>query len=260
MPYRGSPSDFEAHPAGQHKGIVYLWKDRGMVQTPFGLKHKAMLGIESLTSFSDEDQRPHVVMESMNIAFGNNSTLKKRREDILGRELSKEERYDFDPSELMRARVGYVVKHRERDDGDGVWANLDSLWRLKDQQEGALQNDVVLVEHPEFQEQGKKQDRQQGASQGEADPAGLGGGTPYGEQSFNRIHAFNLLSAASEGDMITAAQAESTVTALNAMVEPDLEKFIERWEGALIRRGKDVPLRPSTSQTSQTKLDDDLPF
>ena len=256
MPYKGSAQEFELHPVGQHKGIVYMWKDRGVVSTSFGDKHKALIGIESI-SVKMDDGKPYVIVESLNIAFGNNSNLKARREQILGRELEKAEKYDFDPSEILNVRVGYVVKHRARDDGDGFWANLDGLWRLKDQTEGDRQSDIVHIESPNAG-QNVRQQEEQGSVGAPDDPMGLGADTKYGELTPDRQYAFDLVDTFRDKGLISQEQAEKAIKKIHSSTEPDLKRHIETWESSLRVKGVDLPKRQDAH--AQSSGDDDLPF
>ena len=148
MPYR-MKSDFEPHPVGQFDGIIYLWKDRGLMKDSYGNeKHKAMMGIESLIAKTQKGD-PFTIVEPVNLAFGPKSKLQTRREQILGRPLKPEEVAAFEPSEILHARVGYTVKHNPKPDG-GVWCNIDALWRLEDQLRGELVNAISCNINPEL--------------------------------------------------------------------------------------------------------------
>ena len=126
--------EFPTHPEGQSEGIVADVEDLGEVEVTYNgkteVKHQVRLRIESFDAVQ-EDGEPFVVLERCNLSGSKKSKLRKRRESILGRRLEGEEPWQFDTSELVGICVGYVVVHNETE--AGVFGNLDSIWRLKDQ-------------------------------------------------------------------------------------------------------------------------------
>ena len=144
MIYQSQATAFQIHPEGQHEGAIYAWEDLGTRDTVHGPKHRGAFKIESFTAKMD-DGRPFIAYESANIAFGQNAKLRQWRVSIAGRNLTKEEARSFDPREIVGVKVGYKIVHNPRQDGDGAWANIDSIWRLDDQEKGTIVNPISIA-------------------------------------------------------------------------------------------------------------------
>ena len=255
MPYQADPEEFAPHPTGQHEGIIYKWEDRGIATTPFGKKHRAMIGIESITATMDDD-RPFAVAEFLNIAFGENARLRARRTQILGRELLKNEKLMFDPKEILEVRVGYTVQHKARDDGDGVWTNIDALWRLEDQGKGNLQNEVTCIELPEEERKPTGTNDQNG----QVPPLDDGGVAALDER---RGYGCLLIEKLAGHDLVTKEHAEVGLKKVAQMSSEILETSIDRWEVKLREANIEIT-QPAGAVTGGWDGgwdgDDDLPF
>jgi hypothetical protein len=241
MSYQGARKEFEVHPQGQHEGIVYMWKDRGIIPTHYGDKHRGLIGIESISSFMT-DGRPYIIVESVNIAFGKKARLRERREQILGRPLTDDEAYDFDPRELMEARVGYVVKHREEE--DSVWANIDALWRVEDQGKGTLVNDIVVLEEAPEKASGE-------VSEETSEETSESNGDPGIER---QDHALRLLDRLADSGLVSQDEAGSCIAKVQAFSTENLALTIKRWEDKLSKAGVSLPVAAGSTGG------DDLPF
>ena len=260
MSYQGARKEFEVHPQGQHEGIVYMWKDRGIIPTHYGDKHRGLIGIESISSFMT-DGRPYIIVESVNIAFGKKARLRERREQILGRPLTDDEAYDFDPRELMEARVGYVVKHREEE--DSVWANIDALWRVEDQGKGILVNDIVVLEEAPEKASGEvSEETSEETSESNGDPGierqDHEGGTDYqqwiGDAQGRVDHALRLLDRLADSGLVSQDEAGSCIAKVQAFSAENLALTIKRWEDKLSKAGVSLPVAAGSTGG------DDLPF
>ena len=238
MSYQGARKEFEVHPQGQHEGIVYMWKDRGIIPTHYGDKHRGLIGIESISSFMT-DGRPYIIVESVNIAFGKKARLRERREQILGRPLTDDEAYNFDPRELMEARVGYVVKHREEE--DSVWANIDALWRVEDQGKGILVNDIIVLEEAPEKASGDVSEEE--ASEANGDP-----------DIERQDHALRLLDRLADSGLVSQDEAGSCIAKVQAFTDENLALTIKRWEDKLSKAGVSLPVAAGSTGG------DDLPF
>ena len=247
MPYEGEPTEFRPHPTGQHEGIVYMWRDRGSVPTQYGPKHKAVIGIESLTAMDPEnDGKPFGIYDFVNISFGRGSNMRQRREQILGRQLTtKEERY-FDPQEILEIRVGYVVVHRTVE--NTLYANIDALWRLEDQGKGALVNEVVKVEEHHDGTAGE-----QPVGKTEPEPPG-----PDHPDSLRR-YCVDLLEALIDNRLITTQAGAPRIAAVPEQPENLLWKLVESAEAKLKKAGLALPASNPRGNDMETDLDD-LPF
>ena len=125
---------FEPHPEGQHEGVVLAFEDLGDQEVTFNgkteIKHKGELRIQSFDHIL-ADGEAAIVIERVNFSGSKKSKLRKFRESILGRRLEGDEPWAIDTAELVGIGVDYVVIHNITD--AGVYANLDGIWRSKDQ-------------------------------------------------------------------------------------------------------------------------------
>ncbi len=120
-------SDFAPHPEGNHKGGIFEVEDLGMMDTAFGQKHKVCVKIESRTAQLD-DGRPAIIYEWWTVSSHKKSTMRQRRETLLGRKLTDEEADGFDTDELVGTEVGFVVEHNVS--GESTYANIVNMWPL----------------------------------------------------------------------------------------------------------------------------------
>lgn len=115
---------FEPHPAGRHQGRITEVRDKGIVQTQYGDKHKVMVIIESMTEEMD-DGRPFLITKTMSLSSGRNSTLRAFREAVLDRPLTTEELQNFNAQrELVGQEISFRVDHSEPDAEGNVFANI----------------------------------------------------------------------------------------------------------------------------------------
>lgn len=130
--------DFIPHPEGQYDGIIYQVEDLGMQETNFGMKHQVSIKIEALEC-AMEDGQPFTIQRRVSLSGHQKSTLRKLREQLLGKKLTDDEAYNFDTEELVGIRVGYIVEHNESAEGR-KFANIANIWPLKDQKKGEIRN------------------------------------------------------------------------------------------------------------------------
>ena len=115
-------SEYIPHPEGQHKGHIKETENKGQVETKFGAKPKLVLKIENSDALTD-DGTPFGVHLWLTISSHPESNLRKLRETLLGRKLTREEIRTLIPeAELVGRHIGYSVVHREAQDG-AVFAN-----------------------------------------------------------------------------------------------------------------------------------------
>jgi len=133
-------TEFIPHPIGPSEGIIYEIKDLGIIQTPFGDKHKVAIKIQSISHRMEEDNKPYVVQKLVNVSGHEAGHLYKFRCAALKKTaLTDEEAYNFDDQELLNVRVGYVVTHSISSKNGNTYANLDTVWRLDDQSKGSVE-------------------------------------------------------------------------------------------------------------------------
>ena len=150
MPYTQDPSDFQLAPEGKHECIVWGWQDKGMQDSRFGSKHRAILKYESLSHTMDNGTR-FSIFDFLNVALGDNATLTARRRAILGKPLTKEQQYNFDPNELMGMRIGVHVIHETSEHTGREYLNIVKIEHIdanREQNKAELENEVQVTEQP----------------------------------------------------------------------------------------------------------------
>jgi len=137
--YEIERTEFVPHPIGPGEGIIYDVRDLGNIETPFGVKHKVSIRIQSIDQRM-EDGRPFTVQKMCNVSGHEASDLYKFRCAALKKAaLSDEEAYNFDDAELLNVRVGYVISHSVSAKNGNTYGNLDTVWRLDDQTKGKVE-------------------------------------------------------------------------------------------------------------------------
>lgn len=142
MKYEIPKQEYDPYPKGPSEGIIYEIEDKGMIETPFGDKHKLSIKIESLKHKLD-DGRPFTIQKLVNLSGHENSDLYKFRCAARGIEvLADDDAYNFDPDELVGIRISYVVEHQQSPRNGKTYGNISSgsVWRLEDQSKGEMQN------------------------------------------------------------------------------------------------------------------------
>mgnify|MGYP003673613047 FL=1 len=132
--------EFTPHPAGQHQGEIFEVEVRLQEETPWGLKDKIILKIQSETPMLDEDgnQRTDQSGEPMFFNIWEFLTLTRkgklgdRRAAILGRPLTNDDFGDgYDPEEeFLNRKVGYVIKHKPGKEQGTISASIETMWPI----------------------------------------------------------------------------------------------------------------------------------
>ena len=128
-------TEFTPHPAGQHEGFIAEIEDKGMVSTQFGDKHKLSIKVESTTSFMEggDGTKGYGVWQWVTVSGHERSGLTNFRKQVLGRDLSADERAKFNVDDYIGKKVGYVVVHApSTKDPSKVFANIQAIWPLVD--------------------------------------------------------------------------------------------------------------------------------
>ena len=142
MRYEIPKMEYDPYPKGPSEGIIYELEDKGMIETPFGEKHKLAIKIESL-KHQLEDGRPFTIQKLVNLSGHENSDLYKFRCAARGIEgMDADDALSFDPDELIGIRISYVVEHQVSPRNGKTYGNISSgsVWRLEDQSKGEMQN------------------------------------------------------------------------------------------------------------------------
>ena len=203
---------FEAHPAGPGTGRIAEVEDKGEQPTAFGVKHKIAVKIESDRLMNDG--RPYLIVQWFSLSGHPKSALRKFREGVLGRSLSEEEAYNFDPGQLVGRQIGFAVTHVEGK--EGPYANLSAVWPLGQPAPGASS----------------------GPDSPPPMPAGLAGPAEI-------EYAVKLIAVCQASGMYSEADAEKTTDwAESGVLQADMARFIGQCEAALKARGVVLPETP----------------
>lgn len=130
--------EFTPHPAGQHQGNIFEVEIRLQEETPWGLKDKIILKIESETPMLDEDGNHRTDQNNEEMYFNiwefltltRKGKLGDRRAAILGRPLTNEDfGDDYDPeNEFLNRKIGYVIKHKPGKEQGTISASIETMW------------------------------------------------------------------------------------------------------------------------------------
>jgi len=246
MPYENRRTEFVNHPEGQFEGIIYKWKDQGWKPSPYGSRHRAFFGIESINAFMD-DGRPFVINEFLPVAFGDQSILQKRRVEILGRALTEVERETFNPKEIIGTRIAYQVVYRDKP-GGGVWVNINAIMRLQDQSKGSLVNEIQIDESiPNGFEEPSSQPNP------DTYDGRVGEITPE--------YFVRLVTTACDNGLVESSAAEAIISwASNGPDTSEMEQRARNCEDLLVRSGIPLPGRPLFEPTSTLAAEPGLPL
>jgi len=195
----------------------------------FGEKHKILVRIvnDGGAGLMDDGQ-PYCVPWMMTLSGDPRSTLRKLRENLLGRKLTDEEAYDgFDTDELINRKVGYLVTHNQS--GETTFANIDSCWPLK--------NGISTA----------------AAS---AAPGGNGEKPDDLEVDFFR----RLLDVAVDNSLVSAEQAQGLVKQISQKTAAELQDLTGRLKAKLTEKGIEIPAETPAAANGTFDADQDLPF
>jgi len=108
---------FDPHPTGRHTGTIANIQDEGVQESPWGEQHKISIRIDSDTAITDSGE-PFSIIQWFSLSSSPMSHLRKFREAVLERSLSRTEEENFVPeTELIGKRISYRVEHKEKQDG-----------------------------------------------------------------------------------------------------------------------------------------------
>lgn len=219
-------AEFTPHPQGQHQGTITEVKDEGDQETPWGMKRKLSVRIESRTAMM-EDGRPFVLVNWFTFSGASNSNLTAFRQSLAGRALTKDERLNFDDNEILHKGVDYQVIHKAKEDGT-IRAYLDSIRSLGNGQPAAGASSA------------------QSAQPAQSDPADLD-------------HYLRMIDLMVENDIISTDQGTAATDETNGMSPASLRIRIDRAVDKLMEAGIPVPEKQQTRK-EQPQNNDDLPF
>lgn len=141
-------TEFTPHPAGQHQGFIAEIDDKGMVDTQYGEKHKLSIKIESTTAMMEggDGTKGYGIWQWATVSGHERSALTTFRKQVLGRDLTPEERQKFDADDYIGKRVGYVVVHVPASkDPSKIYANIQAVWPLEDASEPASSEAIDTI-------------------------------------------------------------------------------------------------------------------
>ena len=110
--------EFTPHPAGQHQGDIFEVEVRLQEETPWGLKDKIILKIQSETPMLDEDGNQRTDQSGEPMFFNIWEFLTLTRTGKLG-----------DRRAAIR-KVGYVIKHKPGKEQGTISASIETMWPI----------------------------------------------------------------------------------------------------------------------------------
>jgi len=226
--------DFIPHPRGQFEGHIDSVEDRGEVDGQWGPKPKISVRVVNDGGAGMmETGEPYCVAWMMTLSSGTRATLRKLRENLLGRQLTQEECDNFDTDELVGRKVGYVVTHNQS--GENTYANIDSCWPLKNGVSTATASQAAATA-----------------------PAAAGNGERPDDMELDYLR--RLFDAAETHGLMTLDQAASVRAQLPGASAAQVQNWTERTVAMLKERGVEVP--PETASVPEDPFGDDqgLPF
>lgn len=112
---------YEPHPVGRHTGQITEVRDQGIHENTWDGRtwevHKVSIHVVSDSAFRD-DGTPFQVSTWFTLSSSPKSNLRKFREAVLDRSLTRQEELEFDhESELIGKKISYRIDHKARADG-----------------------------------------------------------------------------------------------------------------------------------------------
>ena len=108
---------FEPHPMGRHTGIIVDVQDEGMQDSQWGRKRKISIRIDSEEALTPSGD-PASIVVWYTLSSAPKSNLRKLREAVLDRRLTREEEVNFDAeTELVGRRISSRIDHQDKQDG-----------------------------------------------------------------------------------------------------------------------------------------------
>ena len=107
---------FEQAPAGTYAGRLLQALDLGTQETTFGPKRKVLLAFE--TAKPMEDGRPYLISRWLNLSLFRTSGFREFVESWLGRELTTDERRNFNFEALLTKPALLTVMHKPNAQGE----------------------------------------------------------------------------------------------------------------------------------------------
>lgn len=124
---------FTPAPEGIHDAICVDVVDMGMVNGPFGAKHKLRVVWEIEVKM--EDDRPFVVMAFYGASLHEKSNLRKALKSWRGRDFTEEELRSFDMEKLVGVSAQLVIQHNEHD--GKTFSNVMAITKAKNKMEAS---------------------------------------------------------------------------------------------------------------------------
>lgn len=112
---------FDPHPTGRHTGTIVKVQDEGMRENTWEgqitTQHKLSIRIDSDSALM-ENGDPFSIIAWFTVSSSPMGNLRKFREAVLDRTLTREEETTFDPDvELIGRKISYRIDHKEKMDG-----------------------------------------------------------------------------------------------------------------------------------------------
>jgi hypothetical protein len=133
--------DFQAAPEGLHSAVCVDVIDKGLVETPWGEKHKVQLVWEIAQAM--DDGRPFTVRKTYTASLHEKSNLHKDLKAWRGRAFTAEELAGFDIERIVGVACQVLIQHNERD--GQVYANVGAVMKAAAGQKLAASGQYVRM-------------------------------------------------------------------------------------------------------------------
>lgn len=120
---RDNRKEFTPAPEGLHQAVCVDVVDLGLLQTPWGDKHKIELRWQ--IEATRDDGKRHVVHQRYSLSLNEKATLRHHLEAWRGKKFTKQELDGFDLEKLIGVNGQLQVVHNITDQG-GVFANVQA--------------------------------------------------------------------------------------------------------------------------------------
>ncbi len=117
-------SDFPLAPSGLHTAICVDVHDLGIVETPWGAKHRVAL-IWQLGDELDEKGKPYEVRKAYGFSLGKKASLRADLESWRGRPFTAEELLGWDLEQIIGKQCQVMISHVDK--ADKTYANVTAV-------------------------------------------------------------------------------------------------------------------------------------
>jgi hypothetical protein len=117
-------ADYPLAPAGLHTAVCVDVHDLGMVDTPWGKKHRVAI-IWQLGDGTDPSGKPYEVRKSYGLSLGSKAALRADLETWRGKPFTSEQLLGWDVEQVITAQCQVMITHVDK--GEKTYANVTAV-------------------------------------------------------------------------------------------------------------------------------------